>query len=158
MSKPTNSRNKKVSYSLLSYQTDIRNGLEVILDSVRIVNNNANIIRKVLHEVQNIKTITDVQREDYINALNILIQHTVKTIGELEEITKVAMDNKPEYFKGNNLKVSEWAFTIHTSVMDACAWIPELTPIYQGIITELDNSKNFELVQLEPITEQTPTD
>lgn len=151
-------KNKKPKYSLEAYNAEIQTGVRTILDSVSIVNSNANIIRAVLNEIRTIKTITDEQRNDFIGALNLLVQNTLRTIEELEVISQEAMDTKPEYFSGNDVKVVEWSMNIQAKVMDSCAWIPELTPIYQGIIDELDNSKKFTLVDPTETIDVTPNE
>lgn len=139
-SKHANANTRTVRYSHEEYSKDIRNGVGVYIDSIKMISRNSKVIARTLSVLQANTTLAEDIRLEYTEVLEKLTELTHKSIDDLEVINAELIEVVPSHLPSNDLKVVEWNLAIQDRVMTTCSWVAELTPVYVEIITALEKS------------------
>lgn len=150
--KKTNSTKKKAVYTRKQYTRDINVGVTSYVESIRMVgmtNNICIMITKALNAKRDEGVEIKPEHEEALEALTLGIN---KTIDTLEELEKEYISSPPVHFKGNSLKVDQWALDLNGQILDATGWMGSVQDIYRELIEtyelELGQSQTEEVPEL----------
>lgn len=141
-------------YTKRAFEKDIGIGIQTYAGAIGVVVKNTKIIEAVKVKVETSTSINEEQRNDYMEAISLLLSHTHSTLDTLEQVERDYINKTPQHFPRDSTNVNKWVMDIQMSMINACEWITELTPVYQMIIDGLQLSDEMALTNPAPKKEE----